>query len=49
MKILALTTVGWTFLSSAALIVRDPPGDKPPTSSLIEQGRLFMDQVAPNI
>jgi hypothetical protein len=47
MKILPLTTVGWAIVG-AAFAVNDPPG-KLAASSVAEQGKLFMDTVAPNI
>jgi hypothetical protein len=49
MKIQAFSTLGCAVLGSAAFVKRDSPGGKPLTPSVIDQGRLFMEQVAPNI
>jgi hypothetical protein len=49
MKILALTILHWAVLGSTAFIAKDPPRGKLPASSAAEQGKLFMDTVAPNI
>jgi hypothetical protein len=48
MKHLPLATLGWAIVGSAAVVTTDPPGGRPPASSAKEQGKLFMDTVAPN-
>jgi hypothetical protein len=48
MKLLALTILGGAVLGSAVFIAKDPPGGKLPASSAAEQGKLFMNTVAPN-